>query len=193
MVGDIVGAMLFDRRRLASLCVAFMFAAFTLAGCGGKSSAGNSSISSASATSKSASSSTDTGRRSGIDSSEKQFIALADPVCRKISTELARSSRVTVTPQAPGFAAGLIKNETIERRGNVGLAKLTPPLTLRPEWRKMLGYRRVLANQLGAYAAAIERKAKASEEALAGGKKQAHRQLREVAGKAGFTDCAKVG
>lgn len=179
--------MLFDRRAVGSFCAMLTLAASLLAGCGGKSSAGT-----VGATGKAAPSGASSGQSSrDISPSEKRFVALADPICHEVNLQLARSS--AKGKKRAGFIAALIRNETIERRAMGELARLTPPPALAAAWRKVLGYRRSLANQLGTLAAAMQRKAKASEEALVNSKKQVHRQLREVAGKDRFKDCAKVG
>lgn len=188
--------MLLHRRSTLSICAALALAAVVLTGCGGKSSADRShSRGDGAATARSTQASstrTVAPTESPVDPQGRSFVAQADPLCRETNQQLARSSAQGKS-KGPDLVAALIRNETIERRAMGRLAKLTPPAGLVPDWRKMLRYRQSLADQLGRLAAAVRVKAKASEEHLISAKKRSHRQLREVAGKAGFKDCAKVG
>jgi hypothetical protein len=174
-----------DRRAFGSFCAMLALSAFAIAGCGGNSSTGR-----AGPTGKSAPLGTTSGQGEST-SPGKRFIALADRICHKVNLQLAHSS--AKGKKRTGFIAALIRNETIERRAIGELAELAPPIVLAAAWRRVLGYRRSLANQLGALVAAMQRGVKASEDALVNSKKQVHRQLREVAGRARFKDCAKVG
>jgi len=175
----------FDRRAVGSLCAMLALAIFPVAGCGGKSSMGT-----AGPAGKSVPLGTTSGQGESTPSA-KRFIALADRICHEVNLQLAHSS--AKGKKRAGFIAALIRHETIERRAIGELAGLAPPPALAAAWRRVLGYRQSLANQLGTLAAAMKRRANASEDALVNSKKQVHRQLREVAGKARFKNCAKVG
>jgi len=188
-----------DRRGAFLICVMLVSATFLLAGCGGKSSTGTASAGS-SGTSKTAKpAETDaSSSQPGADASRKQFIARADPICRRFNVELARSSAkgkggIGNGRERAAYVAGLLKNETIERRANSELARLAQPPALTADWGEMLADRRLLAKQLGELATALVRKNKVSEQELVNRKKEWHQALRQVAVKAGFKDCARVG
>jgi hypothetical protein len=183
--------MLLDRRGGAFICAMLASALFLLAGCGGKSSsAGNPSASSSSTSSGTTSASTGASGTSSPPLS-KQFIAQADPICRKANSLLARSS--AKGKKAPELAEAVVVNETIERKTAAALAKLSPPPALASGWAKMLGYRRALANELGTLAAAVKREDSSAVPALTRSKKKLHRDLSQLARSAGFKYCAKIG
>jgi hypothetical protein len=192
-VGDIVGAMLFDRRGAVFLCALLASAVLLLAGCGGKSSTAGSAATgtSASATSNDTSTAA-SGASSSSGTAASAFIAQADTICGKANVLLARSSRAKGRTTAE-LAAAVVANETIERKAAAELAGLMPPTTLAPAWKRLLNDRRALADELGNLAAAVKRESQEALVTLGKSKKKLHTDLRQVAGKAGFKDCAKIG
>jgi hypothetical protein len=158
-----------------------------LAGCGGGAKRTSAAGKVASSSSSRAASATSSGDSSV---STRDFIAHADAICREANATLARTPKAESRAQV---AAAVVANETIERKADGRLAQLTPPAALASRWSRMLGYRRVLANQLGALAAATRTNATASVNSLASSKKRVHGELRRLATMAGFKDCAKVG
>jgi hypothetical protein len=178
--------MLLHARPLSTL-VAVVLVVACLAGCGGG------SRDAATARGATASPGAGSGLKSsrGGSLSRAQFVARADGICRTTNAELART-----TPKGRGpanIAAAVVENETIERSSNSRLAQLTAPAELASTWTRMLAYRRRLADQLGSLAAAARREATASVKALSASKKRVHGELHELAARAGFKDCAKVG
>jgi hypothetical protein len=174
--------------RGAALTCVIVLAGAPLAGCGSKTaSTVRQPTSSASADAGSAGAGTSTGEAL----SRSSLIAHADAICRETNAKLARTQAKGEGPEQ--VAAAVVENETIERKANGALAKLTPPAELASSWKKMLGYRRSLADQLGSLAAASRNHATASIKALGASKKKLHGDLRQLATKAGFKDCAKVG
>jgi hypothetical protein len=157
-----------------------------LAGCGG----GSKATSVAGETGSSATSSDGSETSGGDTASARGFIARADAICGETNAQLA-STQTKASPQ--GVAARVVEHQAIERKANGRLAQLTPPAGIASTWRKLLGYRRSLANQLGLLAAAARRRAAASVKLLGASKKKLHGELRRVATNAGFTDCARVG
>lgn len=186
------------RVRLAGLLAIAAVVPFA-AGCGGGSSASGAGGSTASDTSSTAGVSsrssttatqTDTTRSSSAAPAAK-FIARADAICRGANAQLANSPKVA-SKRPAAIAAVIVKNEAIERKTVGELSKLKPPAELARAWAKVLGDRRLLANQLGDFAAGV-RQGEKKFPALAASKKQLHAELHEVAGKAGFKDCASIG
>jgi hypothetical protein len=200
-VRAIVGSMLSDRRGVASTCSVLVLAIFPLAGCGGKSNAttagaGTNATTLTSSAGKSATTEAGSSESSSAADSEKRFIAAADPICRHVNVQLARSSAQGGTKTArerARYVAALLRNEGLERRSTGELARLTPPPALAADWAKMLGYRRTLASQLGELSTALAHKDKVAQQDLISLKKERHQLLREVAGKDGFKDCATLG
>src|SRR5882757_3356676 len=141
------------RSDLARTCGLLVCAGLLLGGCGGKSrtmvSATSTTTSSAHATSGASAT-----PRTAVVATRAELIAQADPVCRKANTELAATSRGKTTA---ALAAGVVKNETIERRAGRELGALKPPKALAPAYRRMLFIRTSLANRLGELAAIVER------------------------------------
>lgn len=162
-------------------CAWLAVVALLLAGCGaGTSSPGHSTPTDASV-----------GSSSSSAVGSEGLVAQADRICRKGNVQLARSS--VKGKQAAEAADVIVDNERIERRVAGELAKLSPPAELAPALGRVVAYRRTLANQLGDFAVLARRKATASFPALAKKKLQAHKRLQEVASRAGFKDCAKIG
>jgi hypothetical protein len=144
----------------------------------------------ATATSTPASSTTHTTSSPAAAPSTRSFITRTDAICRAANGKLARSKATSKKPSA--IAAVVRQNQAIEQKALDRLAKLQPPARLSSDWQKMVGYRRSLAQQLGVYASALDLGVK-SYGGLAASKKKLHAQLREVGGRAGFRDCAKLG
>lgn len=186
------------RVRLAGLLAIAAVVPFA-AGCGGGSSARGAGATTASDTSSTAGASSTSGATATQTNTTQgssaapaaKFIAQADAICRGANAQLAKSPKVA-TERPAVFAAAIVRNETIERKAAGDLSKLTPPAELAPAWAKVLADRRLLANQLGDFAAGVRRGEKKFP-ALAASKRKLHAELREVAGKAGFKDCASVG
>lgn len=151
-------------------------------GCGGKSDAPASTQSVASSS---------TGRTPpNSTSAASRFIAEADAICRKSNARLSGSDPKGTSPEE--IAKVVVENEGIERTTAGELARLAPPAKLARTWGKMLAYRRVLASQLGDFAAAVRRGEKKFS-TLAKSKKRLHAALTKTAREAGFKDCAKIG
>jgi hypothetical protein len=80
----------------------------------------------------------------------------------------------------------------LEQTATSELARLTPPPSLAHDWRLILAYRRRLANELATLARAAARKDATAIQALAASKKQLHLQLRRLATRDGFKECAEA-
>jgi hypothetical protein len=155
-------------------------------GCGGKSDVSSS-------VGKSTSTAAETGQTSASVSakSEQSFIAQADAICRTSNVRLAHSK--AKGEKTAELVAGVIANETIERKALAELGGLSPPPGLASVWKKMLGDRRDLANGLGNLAAATKREDQTALPALGKQKDKLHADLTKVASAAGFKDCSKIG
>ena len=168
------------RRSLSSLLVSFALVLSTT-GCGGGSStaapAQNSTSTTASAT---------TGGQ-GVS----QFVTQADAVCRRINTEIASIKAKGTT--AAEVIRVVPRTLAIERGGNAALERLTAPDSLAGAWRRMLGYRKDLARELGELLGAAKQNTGVSVKPLGAAKKRAHVGLSKTARASGFNDCAKIG
>ncbi len=82
---------------------------------------------------------------------------------------------------------------SIERKGLDELAGLDPPASIAGDWRRMQGYRRTLASELGELLVLAKQNDGTSVKPLLASKKQAHKALSQAATGAGFKDCAKIG
>jgi hypothetical protein len=173
--------------RLATTFAAGLLVVACLAGCG----SGSKDAATAGETTASPGASNGLKASGGGSVPREQFIARADAICRTTNARLARTTPKGRSPAQIAAAVG--ENETIERSSNGRLAQLTAPSGLASTWAKMLGYRHQLANQLGSLAAATRRHATAPVKLLSASKKRVHGELRQLATRAGFKDCAKVG
>jgi hypothetical protein len=155
-------------------------------GCGGKSDVSGS-------ISKSTSTTAETGQTSAPVSaeSEQPFIAQADAICHTSNVRLAHAK--AKGEKTAELVAGVIANETIERKALAELGGLRAPPALASVWKKILGDRRGLANGLGNLAAATKREDQTALPALGKQKENLHADLTKVASAAGFKDCSKVG
>jgi hypothetical protein len=179
--------MLLHGRAVPIICASIVLAALA-AGCGGGAKATGTASRASSSVASGAGSDTNAPPNAGPKAT---FIVRAEGICRHTNAQLANTKPKGASPEQ--VAAAVIQNETIERKANGLLAKLSPPGSLAANWRKMLGYRRSLANQLGSLAAAARNHAATSVKLLGQSKKRLHGQLRRLAASAGFKDCAKVG
>jgi hypothetical protein len=81
----------------------------------------------------------------------------------------------------------------LERTGIAALEKLNAPPSLARNWGRLLGYRRMLADELSQLLRDTESKNIAAVKTVAVSKKRTHTGLTKVATASGFKDCAKVG
>jgi hypothetical protein len=166
------------RRSLALICTASCLACASIAavGCGGKSDAARSS---------------DGGSATGAAGSEQSFRAQADAVCARINKDiLAVKVKSATAAEVIRVAPRTI---ALERTGIGELEKLAPPSSLEGAWQRILGYRRTLAGELAQLLDIARRNDGSSIKPLAAAKKQAHAGLSQLAKRAGFKACAKVG
>jgi hypothetical protein len=178
----------FLRRVFSALCAALCLVTLTLAaaGCGGKSDTSSSTIKSTSTAAA-----TQQTTPPAAKGSDGQFIAQADAICKKANVRLAHSG--PKGEKTAELVAGVVENETIERKAVAELGGLKPPAALVSAWTKLLGDRRGLANGLGNLAAATKREDQAALSSLGPPKEKLHADLTKVASAAGFKDCAKIG
>jgi hypothetical protein len=123
------------------------------------------------------------------DPSASRVIAKADAICRRVNSEL--------TAAPPGFAISQIarsapRNAALEERAIAELSRIRPPAVLARDWRSIIGYRRILAQEL----LKLVRYAKANDaraiQTLAASKKRVHQKLSALATRDGFKDCSHL-
>jgi hypothetical protein len=161
----------------------------SIAGCGGGSSTATTAQS---ATNTSATATgTKSAPRSPAGAPESKFITSADAICRRVNIELAAVK--TKSKGLQEIARLTPHNVALESGALAKLSKLEPPASLASDWRRMLGYRRTLADELAKLATSARREDESALKALASSKKRTHASLRELATHDGFKDCAEVG
>jgi len=153
-----------------------------LAGCGGGAKKSSSNTTGGLATA---------ARPTAPDSSSRgQLIARAEVICRQLNTALSTNAPASQTVaeivrKGPARAA-------LEQRAVRELRRLTPTASIAGAWRRVLGYRRTLANELAQLVGYARRNDLAGIKSLAVSKQHAHRALYQVATHAGFKACAVV-
>lgn len=131
------------------------------------------------------------GAKSSAVSGESGFIVRADGVCGRINAEIKAI-------KAKSASAAEVKRIipltlSLERNGLAALEKLEPPASLAPAWRRMLGYRQMLARQLAQLLELARKNDGTSLSPLSAAKKRAHDALAQVAAANGFKACTKIG
>jgi hypothetical protein len=154
-------------------------AAFSAAGCGGSGNAQSS---------RSPVSSSPPTVRSPLES---QFIARADAICGRFNTEVASARPAVVN--AHEIIRLVPRNAALERETISELGRLIPPAGLERDWRQMIQYRRISAEDLVRLVRAERAGDSRAVSALIGEKRSVHRQLFASAGHAGFNQCSRVG
>jgi hypothetical protein len=84
-------------------------------------------------------------------------------------------------------------NQKFERKTVSELEKIKPPAQFAAAMKRIIGYRRSLAEELSAFAVIVRHNDKAKLPPLAKSKARLRIQLAQVAEKAGLKECAKVG
>jgi hypothetical protein len=173
-----------------------VLAALALAagGCGGGSGSAAADRSGASDNSRSTTTTASAGRTSATPSdaqAKARLVAQADTICKRVNTEIEavvpkNQSRKEVLRVVP-------RNVGIEQRGLRELEKLTPPASFAADWRKMLGYRRVLAEELAGFVADEKRGDEAAAKARFTVKERTHVTLETTGRSSGFKHCGSVG
>jgi hypothetical protein len=181
-----------SRARTTALSLLLLAAVtcLTIAGCGGGASTAGTATS-ASTTSTTSVGTNSTPKSPGTSPAESQFIAKADEICRGVNIELA-----AIKPKSKGLqevARLTPRNVALEEGALAKLAKLNPPSSLAHDWQQMLGYRRVLADELSKLVGSARQEDAAALKALTASKKRTHASLGELATRDGFKDCATVG
>lgn len=170
------------KRWVAALIAASMLAA---AGCGGSSAPKPTGT----AANRAATNTAAAHRRVPGDPSASRVIAKADAICRRVNGEL--------TAAPPGFAISQIarsapRNAALEERAIAELNRIRPPAALARDWRQIIAYRQILAQEL----LKLVRYAKANDaraiQTLAASKKRVHQELSRLAARDGFKDCARL-
>jgi len=168
--------------------LALVVVAVSAGGCGGGSHTASSTVP-ANATASTASNAA-ASRPPGSDPGLRQFIAEADPICRRLDSELAAAepkslALAEVARLAPRRAA-------LELAAVTGLGRLAVPAAIARDWRQIVAYRRTLADEL----LELGQKAKANDAAaidgLAASKKRVHERLLATASRDGFKYCSRV-
>jgi hypothetical protein len=169
-------------QRNAPFLLILLAAALSIGGCGGGSSTAAPSASDTGAVAAAAPSSPEKAR----------FVAAADSICKGLNAELAANAAKNTS--VTEIARVVPDHVKLERDALSKLGKLDPPSSLTDDWRRILGYRRTLANEL----AEIARVAGQHQDAqalkvLVASKKRMHKALQDAAKPLGFKDCADVG
>jgi hypothetical protein len=196
--------------------LALVVALVILGGCGGTSSRGSSSSATSSvtasvadtvkpATTESSSAPSAKGHRRAPTTGKARrgapataahefpssFVLATNAICSRMNREFAAHEPAS---QADHEIARLSPiRAALERRTVAELSKLSPPVRLAPEWRRILGYRSTLADELqhlGIEAKLGDNRAIA---ALVASKKREHGTLHTVALRTGLVGCAVVG
>lgn len=116
-----------------------------------------------------------------------QLIARADAICRQLNGQLA-----SVDSARRNVAYVAQENATLEASATKRLDRLTAPVSLARDWRRILTYRQVLAGQLSNLARVVTGHDSRAVRALAVSKLRTHRKLHALASHDGFKDCAEV-
>lgn len=171
--------------------LALVVVAVSAGGCGGGSHTASSTVpANATASTASTASNAAASRPPGSDPGLRQFIAEADPICRRLDSELAAAepkslALAEVARLAPRRAA-------LELAAVTGLGRLAVPAAIARDWRQIVAYRRTLADEL----LELGQKAKANDAAaidgLAASKKRVHERLLATASRDGFKYCSRV-
>lgn len=162
--------------------------ALVIAGCGGSSRAPARPHSVTSRTSTA--SSRLTSQTSTQPSPEARFTAQANAICARVNTRLVSK---TTNHSRRQLVRVIARNAVLERQGVAELAKLTPPESLASGWRRVLTYRRVLADELAKFATATKDTNRPALNALATSKRRNHAHLHEAATTNGPHACATLG
>lgn len=115
----------------------------------------------------------------------------AETICARLNARLATTSPARLDDQEIARAAG--PNAALERAALAELERLTPSVSLAPDWRQMLGYRRTLAGELVELGRDARSKDSRGIQAVAKAKELTHRELFELATRDGFKHCAQTG
>jgi hypothetical protein len=124
------------------------------------------------------------------DAEAMQLITQADAICKRLNGELVVSSPANKGSDLP---RSLRQNASLEAAALVKLGALTPPRQLAGDWMRILAYRRTLQAQLVGLAGDVSAGDSKRAQALITAKVRAHGQLRSLAVRDGFSDCAVVG
>jgi hypothetical protein len=119
------------------------------------------------------------------------FVQTTNAICSRMNSEFEAHKPKSDALQeiarlSPGRAA-------LERRTVAELGKLAPPARLAGDWRRILGYRRTLAEELQRLGAAAKQGDKGAVAALSVSKKREHEILHQEALRHGLLGCAVVG
>jgi hypothetical protein len=124
-------------------------------------------------------------------------IAKADAICRRYNEQIAASKVQSTQARAEVFMKEITQvipaHAALEMKAIAELARLKPPASLARDWKSILTYRRILANELLALIGAAKRKDAKAISVLAVSKKREHELLAAVAARDGFKDCAQAG
>jgi hypothetical protein len=121
--------------------------------------------------------------------STTQLIAHGDAICRRLNAELAKAKAIDTQE----ILRVVPRNVSLERKSLEELSHLVPPASITTDWKRILGYRRSLANELVALLRRARQHDAAAVAALTASKKREHAALRETATRHGFKDCAELG
>lgn len=168
--------------------LALVMVAVSAGGCGGGSHT-TSSTAPANATTPTASNAA-ASRAPRSDPGLQQIIAKADPICRRLDSELAATepkslALAEVARQAPRRAA-------LEQASVADLDKLVPPAAIARDWRQIIAYRRTLADELLELGRLAKAKDTAAIHRLAAAKERVHERLLATASRDGFKYCSRV-
>jgi hypothetical protein len=127
----------------------------------------------------------------GESSTQAILITRADVICKRLNVKIASAK-----PKNQGIReiARLSPiHARLEQAAVAELDKLTPPSAIATSWRRIIAYRRALAEELvklGRYAQANNVSA---VRALAASKRRTHKRLLTLALRTGFKACSLVG
>ncbi len=119
--------------------------------------------------------------------SRTELIAKADPICRRISTEVA--SLPTKSPQLYGNALQRVVAD--EQAAANEFDKLTPPASMATDWKQIISSDRTLAENTGRYDQYLVTHNYRAKRAVLEAANGARQTLISTAKRDGFVDCAQ--
>jgi hypothetical protein len=172
------------------LNLALIAAVFTIAGCGGGS--GNTASVAKSAPAGASSNAVPVSSATPVRAlSKPELIAAAEPICTRLNTALVAARENVRTKQDMIRIAQ--RRAPLEQSTVTELSKLTPPRSLAHDWRRILATRETIVEDINqvmedARAGNLEG---ARSVLIAGGAVQ--NQMRTMAKRDGFKECAHIG
>jgi hypothetical protein len=174
--------------------LAALLAAAALSGCGSSGASSTASTTSSRAdvgtTAREPSTAIQTAAKSGV-LTRAELALKAASICKRVDAEVnaVKAKNVSVAEIVrivPARAAS-------ERKAAIELSKLAPPASLTHGWRRIVAYRRTLANELAELVRAARKNEAARIKVLSASKLRERRLLLTAAKRTGLTECGTVG